>query len=222
MNIEERPVNPEALTPHVLLKVQNAQDAREAIAQYRAVNFADALGDTSVRTRRWLLLFSVTGIVVANYSVNLKQIPWLDIPSPENSGDLIPTILLVAIVYHWVSFALYGISDIFKWHVSADEMIFGNRSQMVFRLDEHVRQLASHLQNVPTGDGAASWLGIEKTIAGARDVADNSIAEWKSYYARARISFTLKQIAVWGIELTLPLALGLLSSWRLCSSMLHR
>ena len=58
----------------------NANDTKAAIVAFKAINFADALQDVSVRTRRWLLLFSVLGIILATNSVNLKQIPWLDIP----------------------------------------------------------------------------------------------------------------------------------------------
>jgi hypothetical protein len=202
------------------MTVNNAQDARSAIVAFKAVNFADALGDTSVRTRRWLLLFSVLGIILAAYSVNLKQIPWLDIPSPDNPGDLFPTIILVAVVYHLIAFALYATADVVKWHVTADSSVFSFRSQMVFRLDEHVRQLADQLAKMPNM-AQSPEMALRESLDGARAVADDSIRHYRSFYVQSRVAYRIKVIAVWCWELALPICLGLLASWRLCSSMLH-
>ena len=141
-------------------------------------------------------------------------------PSPDNPGDLFPTIILVAIAYHLIAFSLYALSDILQWHVNSDAAVFSNRSQLIFRLDQNAFFLADQLKRMP--DLTTLSHGVPEILDGIREVAADSIKNYRSFYGRARLAHRLKVFAVWGWEFTLPIVLGLLAAWRLCSSMLQR
>jgi hypothetical protein len=188
-------------------------DAREAIAQLHAINFADALGETSMRARRALLALSIVAIVFAKYTISVRQIPWLEIPAPVDAAALIPTLLFVAIAYHWVSFALYGLADAIKWETTKDRSIFGSRAQLVYRLAEHIRRFEAAASSIPPGTDLGRWIDTQsQMVADARAVSQSAIDEWNGFYALSMRGFWLKRLTVWIWEIALPLAFGVLAS----------
>jgi hypothetical protein len=201
----------------------NRRDGRDAIDRLASVNFADALGETSVRTRRALLGLSIIACILAKYSINVKEIPWLEIPAPVDATGVVPMLLLAALIYHWLSFLFYGLADAIKWETTRDASVFGARSQMIYRLDEHIRRFEDAASKMAPESDLRKWMEVQRPAAAeARAVCDSAIAEWNSFYSISKRGFWLKRLTVWTWEITLPLVFGFVAAVWLFMERLYR
>jgi hypothetical protein len=195
------------------MNYHNRKNGLESIDRLRSVNFADALGETSVRTRRALLALSLVAMVFARYTINVKQIPWLEIPAPVDATALIPMLLFAALAYHWVSLTLYGLADAIKWETTKDSNIFAVRSQLVYRLDEHIRRFEDAASKITSGTDLGRWIEAQKPlVTEAREVSECAIAEWKSFYRVSTFGFWRNRAIVWLWEIALPLGFGAIAA----------
>ena len=205
--------------PEESQREQIAQSARNTLSALRGVNLAEALGEASRKAKRILWSFIVVAIVLSAYPV--AQPAWLPITIPKDAGDLVPTLVFVGLVYHWIAFLLYGFNDVLKWTVSIDDAVFRGRWNLVHRLTENLHVLRQTVQEREMLDRGASVERVREIEGVAQRVAEEVTTTYKALSRRAVVLTVWQRLIAWGWELTFPLFAGVWAAALLLSELLE-
>lgn len=180
------------------------RDRAAGVEALKRANINDSLTEPTRIYRRTLLLLASTVLIISVYPLALGTVPLLEAPPPSEQGDRPETVVLMALVYHWIGFSIYGWADYRRWRVSS----FGERiavhSQIVERLNNHLHVL----RNEETIERAVSRMvdrdDLIKTVRNAEKCAQVATRSFNSFVAEVRLLTAGRAATVLGWELALP------------------
>ena len=139
------------------------------------IRLADPLTPTSRRVRTGLLAFSALGWVIAETGLVPKRISGLDIDFAAEHRAFLVLIVLVVIVYFWMSFSIYAFADFSKRQLALrksllEESAMANRGILFAGFDANGNHEVSGPADMALRRAAAS-AQLEKALQAATQQA---------------------------------------------------
>jgi hypothetical protein len=193
-------------------KLYNAQNVKAAMEAAGRINVASALGDTAHKQKRNLVSWSAVALLVQYYNIHLTKIPWIDAEIPPGASDAGIVIVAAPLLYSLFGFLLYAVADLKKWRFDDNLNYFEPTWQMFFRLTENIWAVRSHV------DPEFRQANINpeqrnQIIEEALTIANHGIDSLQSLQHQGERLTRWKRFTVYGWEVAIPLALGLLALW---------
>jgi hypothetical protein len=194
---------------------KNALQVQQALTKLRGINLGEALSESSRRYRRALLGLAVAAFIFAHYRIEVTAIPWLDVPPPADSGNLVPWLVALALGYHWLSLVLYGWADLRKWQLEIDGAKMAAAHNLVFDMNRHLYALKQAVEEREMRDRGADLEKIKATISEGIAVCADATRNYNNLRSSAGRITLLKQLLAWGWEYLLPLSVGAAAAFQL-------
>jgi hypothetical protein len=187
-------------------------NADHGLTELKNVIFNDPLSETSRKIRTRLLFVAALTVLIHVYQLKIKSLPWLNVEVPENAPHMLEGALAATLAYFLVVYSLYAWHDIQRWllggriiSLKAVQNNLGNQSQYLYRIQDHLGKITNNRQHEPMFDIA-------------RKLTDEALVEFPKILGilnsmetqRRRLSI-LQWIRLVGIELVIPIGLGLLA-----------
>lgn len=195
---------------------QRIKDIRQEI---KKISYSDPFTENTRKIKKNLLIFSGITIIVKAYNLRLDEIPLLKIRIPEDAPHLLDGVLSAALIYFFIFFCIGSYQDLKAWVLKKEDARLRVLSDVFLRIEtglqyhiallEKCRDEKIDTEKLKLAENYASNISIE--------LGKYSTLLTDVYVEHQQFSW-LQRLRVWGLEVFLPLFLGLLAVIKSISS----
>jgi hypothetical protein len=173
----------------------------------------DVLSDEARRYKKSLLAVSVVGYLVSTYHINLKEIPWLSIPAPENARGALHTLVLVALGYHLIAFAVHAWADIRRWMLVQSGSEWAGQANVLFVLNSQLHTLNHAISTAMESTHAGTVAEAVKVRDQSLAIAEEAIRRFSSLRGQVWRIHWLKRLVAWVWDFAVPICAALVAAY---------